>query len=143
MPTRKEFDHIGSTQFKIEIEGVTQGSFAAVDGMEATIEVITFVDGDGMLVRKRPGRTNYANIVFRRGFVNNPELYDWYKAASEGKAERKAGSTIVWDETANEICRYNFFKGWPCRWKSLVMQADVPGALVEELEIVIEKIERG
>lgn len=143
MPNRREFDHIGSSKFKIEIEGVTVGAFAAVDGMEATVEVITFVDGEGMLVRKRPGRTNFANIVFRRGFVNNSELYDWFKACSDGRVERKAGSIIVCDETANEICRYNFFEAWPCRWKSLVMQADMPGVLVEELEVVVEKIERG
>jgi hypothetical protein len=30
-----------------------------------------------------------------------------------------------------------------CRWKSLVMDAAKSGALVEELEIVVEKIERG
>ena len=143
MPTRRQFDHLGSAKFRIEIEGVTQGAFSAVDGIEASTDVITYVDGSGILVRRRPGRTKYANIVLRRGYVNNTELWDWYKAVTEGRVERKAGSIIVCDEAMDEIFRYNFFEGWPCRWKSLVMQADLPGTLVEELEIVVEKIERG
>jgi len=50
---------------------------------------------------------------------------------------------IVCDDTGGEIHRYNFFEAWPCRWKSLELRTDQPGSLVEQIEIAVEKIERG
>ena len=142
MPTRRNFDHISSTKFKIEIEGIQEGQFTSVDGLEATTDVVTFVDGADTYVRKRPGRTSYANIVLRRGYVNSDTLWNWFRRTIDGQVDRRSGSIIVCDETLQEIFRYNFFEAWPCRWKGLVMHADVPGTLVEEIEIVTEKVER-
>ncbi|MCU0840108.1 MAG: phage tail protein [Thiobacillaceae bacterium] len=142
MPTRRDHDHLGSGKFRIEIEGVTQGAFTAVSGLEASTDVIAYVDGDDMLVRKRPGRTSYANIVLKRGYVNTDELWNWYRLVMDGQVERRSGSIIVLDETLKEILRYNFFEAWPCRWKSFALDASTADTLVEELEIVVEKIER-
>jgi len=141
MATRRPHDHIGNAKFKVEIEGVTQGAFTAVDGMEARTEVVNYADGDD-IARKRPGRTTYSNIILKRGFVNTDELWNWYKAVIDGMVERKSGSLIITAEDHSEIMRYNFFEAWPCRWKSFALDAQGVGTLVEELEIVVEKIER-
>ncbi len=144
MPNRRPNDYIGNSKFKIEINGVTVAAFAAVEGVEAHTEVITYVDGNSMRVLKRPGRTTYSNIIFKRGYINSVELWEWYKAVVNGKVERKSGSIVVMDEAfSDEIFRYNFFDAWPCRWKSLELDALKPGSLIEELEVVVEKIERG
>jgi phage tail-like protein len=142
MSTRRTFDHLGSCKFLIEIDGVPQAAFTAVEGMEAHTDVITFADGSDMKLRKRPGRTSYSNLVLKRGFVNSDQLWKWYKSVIDGKVERKAGSLIILDESMNEVLRYNFFEAWPCRWKSFVMDACASGTLVEEVEIVVEKIEK-
>ena len=143
MPNSRSFDHRFNGKFKIEIEGVTQGAFAACDGLEARVDVVDFSDGDNLTARKRPGRARFANIVLRRGMVNNTELWNWFEAVTAGQIQRKAGSVIVCGDDGNELFRYNFFEGWPCRWKSLELDADKPGTLVEEIEIAVEKIERG
>lgn len=143
MPNRREFDHLFNGRFKIEIEGVTQGAFTECGGIEAHVDVVQFNDGSDLRTRKRPGRPGVSNIVLKRGVVNTTELWDWFKAVLEGKVERKAGSVIVCDDAGGEIYRYNFFEAWPCRWKSLELRADKPGSLVEELEIVVEAVERG
>ena len=144
MPNRREFDHLVNCKFKVEINGDTVAAFAAVGGIESSTDVINFVDGEDIVWRKRPGRTHYTNIVLKRGYVNTDELWVWYKAVVDGKVERKAGSIIVLDDSGGEILRYNFFEAWPCRWKSFVLDAAVPTeGLVEELEIAVEKIERG
>lgn len=143
MPNRRTYDHLFNGKFAIEIEGVTQGAFVACDGLEARVDVVTFADAEvnGTLERKRPGRARYANIVLRRGQTTNSELWDWFKAVLDGKVERKSGSIIVCGDDGSEIMRYNFFEGWPCRWKSLTLNTGEPGTLVEELEIAVEKIE--
>ncbi len=143
MPNSRSFDHRFNGKFRIEIEGVTQGAFLACDGLEARVDVVDFSDGDNPTARKRPGRTRYANIVLRRGMTLNAELWNWFKAVADGRIERKAGSIIVCGDDGSEAFRYNFFEGWPCRWKSLDLDADLPGTLVEEIEIAVERIERG
>lgn len=140
----RNFDHLINFRFAVEIEGVTQGAFAACDGLEVCIEVLEYADGAGAgsTTRKLPGRVQYRNIVLRRGKTSSSELWDWFKAVSEGELQRKSGSIIVHDIERKEVLRYNFFEAWPCRWKSLALDASQPGSLVEELEIAVEKIER-
>ena len=144
MPNRRPNDHLVTSKFKIEIDGVTQGAFAAMDGIESNTEVVHFADGEDITERKRPGRTRYSNIVLKRGYVNTDELWNWYKSVADGRVERKSGSVILVGDDGTEILRYNFFEAWPCRWKSFVLNASSKTkSLIEELEIAVEKIERG
>lgn len=143
MPNRRPNDHLVTSKFKVEIEGVTQAAFAAMDGLESTTEVVPYADGDDIVERKRPGRTRYSNIVLKRGYVNTEELWKWYKNVVDGKLERRSGSVILCGDDGSEIMRYNFFEGWPCRWKSFVLDASAKTqGLIEELEIAVEKVER-
>lgn len=142
MPNSRSFDHRLNSHFRIEIDGIALGTFAACDGLEARIDVVEFNDGNSGLVRKRPGRTRYANVVLRRGTTASSELWQWFKRCADGLVERRAGSVIVCDDAFNEALRYNLYEAWPCRWKSLQLDADRPGALVEEIELAVEKIER-
>lgn len=143
MPNRREHDHIGNYNFKVEIEGVTVAAFQEVGGLEVRTEVIEYQDGDDIILRKRPGRTSYPNIVLRRGYINTDELWQWVKAVIEGKVERKSGSVILGADDGSEITRYNFFEAWPCKWKGFTLDGKGNGALVEEIEIAVEKIARG
>ncbi|MCP3887364.1 MAG: phage tail protein [Desulfobulbaceae bacterium] len=143
MPNRREFDHIGNFSFKVEIEGVTAGSFMEVEGLESTTEVACTTDGDDRIVRKRPAKTTCSNLLLRRGFKNNDELWNWYKVVLDGHIERKSGSIIICGDDASEIMRYNFYEAWPCRWKLSKLSAAENGTLIEEVEVAIEKIERG
>jgi phage tail-like protein len=143
MPNRREFDHIGNYNFKVEIEGVTQGAFSKVDGFESVTDVIEYQDGNDIVLRKRPGRTSYPNIVLTRGYTHSEELWEWRKAVVDGKVERKSGSIIICADDGSEIGRYNFFEGWPCRWAFGPLDGLGKGTAIEVLEIAVEKIERG
>jgi phage tail-like protein len=143
MPNRREFDHLVSNKFRVEIEGVTAGSFTTFEGIDTETEVVIFNNGNDMQVRKRPGRTTYANLVLKRGYINTDELWNWYKAVADGKIERKSGSIISLGDDGSEIMRYNFYEGWPCRWKGMKFDANNNGTLFEEIELAIEKVERG
>jgi phage tail-like protein len=143
MPNRSTDHHI-NCNFRVEIEGVTAASFLAVEGVEIKTEVIHFADGDNPLMdRKMPGRTTCSNILLKRGVTASEELWKWYKKVTEGKVERKSGSIIVCGDDGQELYRYNFFEAWPCRWKSLVLNAAEARNLVEELELAVEKVEKG
>lgn len=144
MPTRREFDSIGSANFNVEIEGVTQGAFLSVDMLESTTAVIETRHGNELPVRKTPGRHRYTNIILRRGWTGDDALWLWRKRVTDGMVERKAGSIIITDGTAKgEIARFNFFEGWPCRWRLGTWDANADGILIEEVEITVERIEKG
>jgi phage tail-like protein len=81
--------------------------------------------------------------VLGRGFTSTDELWKWHKVVSEGQVDRRSGSIIICDDAGGEIMRYNFFEAWPCRWKTSSLNAQQRGTLVEEIEIVVEKIEHG
>jgi phage tail-like protein len=143
MPNRRKHDHIGQFNFKVEIEGVTVGAFKNVEGLDSETEVIEYQDGDEIVARKRPGRTKYSNVTLTRGYINTDELWQWRKKVIEGKVERKAGSVILCADDGSEICRYNLFEAWPSKWKGFTLDGKGGDVTVEEVELAVEKIERG
>ena len=144
MPNRRDFDHIGSFNFRVEINGVTEGPFIYVSGIESQSEVIEYRNGADNLTRKIPGRTSYSNIVMRRGYNNVDDLWEWRKSVTNGVINRRNGSIIILGADAEtEIIRFNFFQAWPCRYELGQFNGEVDSVLIEEIEIVTEKIERG
>jgi len=139
---RRTIDHIGHYNFKVEIEGVTQAAFKNVEGLDAETEVIEYQDGDDIVLRKRPGRTKYSNIVLKRGYVASDELWRWRETVIKGKVERKSGSIILCNDTGNEVMRYNFFEAWPAKWKGMQLDGKGTDVAVEEIELAVEKLER-
>ena len=147
MPTEELF---GTYNFLLEIQGIVSdnkvivGGFKSVSGMDSETEVIEFKQGNDLVVRKKPGRTTYANIVLERGYTATDDLWTWRKNIEDGKIDRRSGSVIVLDQDGTtEVARYNFYEGWPCKWNVPDMSADSSAMAIEKLEIAIEKVERG
>jgi len=135
MPNSREYGHLLRNRFRAEIEGVTAGEFAEVSGLESRTEVIKYADGGDPNVHKRPRRTAFSNIILTSSALSSHALWEWYKSVMQGTIERKSGSVIVLGDDMSEKYRYNFFEAWPCRWKSLQLDAKSQVTLVEEIEI--------
>jgi phage tail-like protein len=139
----------GAYNFLLEISGVVDdtttivGGFKSVSGMDSETEVIEFKQGNDLVVRKKPGRTTYANIVLERGYTATDDLWDWRLNIEEGTIDRRSGSIIILDQDGTtEVARYNFYEGWPCKWYVPDMDSDSSGMAIEKIEIAVEKIER-
>jgi phage tail-like protein len=137
---RRPHDHIGNFAFKVEIEGVTSGAFKECSGLDSETDVIEYQDGPDMVLHKRPGQTKYSNITLKRGYVNNPELWNWRKQIMEGVYVAKSGSVILCDNTGDEVMRYNFFDAWPCKWKGFSLDGKGNDVVVEEIELAVERL---
>ena len=74
---RREHDYVGQFNFSVEIENVTVGRFKSVDGLDSETEVIEYQDGDDLILRKRPGRTKYSNVILKRGYADKGMLELW------------------------------------------------------------------
>ena len=146
MPTEELF---GSYHFLLEIQGVISdnkvivGGFKSVTGMDSETEIIEFKQGNDLVVRKKPGRTTYANVVLERGYTATDDLFQWRKNIEDGKIDRRAGSVIILDQDGqSEVARYNFFEGWPCKWNVPDLDSDSSSMAIEKIELAVEKIER-
>ncbi len=144
-PTRRiDLDYIGQFNFKVEIEGVTQGVFRCVEGLDSETEVVEYEDRVDKIMRKRPGRTKYGNITLKRGYVNDLFYYQWRnEIMNEDRVTKKNGSIILYDDTNREVARYNFFEAWPSKWKGFSLDGKGNDINVEEIELAVEKLERG
>ena len=146
MPTEELF---GAYNFLLEIEGIIAdtkvivGGFKSVSGMDSETEIVEFKQGNDTVVRKKPGRTTYANIVLERGYTATDDLWQWRQNIENGKIDRRSGSIIILDQDGQtEVARYNFFEGWPCKWYVPDMDSDSSAMAIEKIEICTEKIER-
>ena len=141
----------GNYNFLLEIAGgsyvtenkVVVGGFKSVSGMDSETEIVEFKQGNDMVVRKKPGRTTYANIVLERGYTATDDLWQWRKNIEDGKIDRRAGSVIILDQDGtSEVARYNFYEAWPCKWNVPELDSDSSAMAVEKIELAVEKVER-
>ena len=141
---RRDHDYIGQFNFSVEVENVTAGRFKSVDGLDSETEVIEYQDGDDLILRKRPGRTKYSNVVLKRGYADKAmnELWEWRKKVMDGMVDRRAGSVILQNDNGEEVCRYNFEGAWPCKWKGWDLDGKGSDTAIEEIELAVERIYR-
>ena len=49
----------------------------------------------------------------------------------------------VCGDDGEEIMRYNFYEAWPCKWKGFTLDGKGTEVNVEEVELAVEKLEKG
>lgn len=103
--------------FKVALDGRELTNVDGVSTGGAETEVIEYQDGEDMTIRKRPGRTKYANIVLKRGLAHNADLWEWYQKVIKGVPERKSISVVILKRDGAVAKTYNYFEAWPCRWE--------------------------
>lgn len=139
----------GNYNFLLEIGGITAnektivGGFKTMSGMASETEIIEFKQGNDMVVRKKPGRTTYTNIVLERGYTATDDLWKWRKNIEDGNIDRRAGTITVLDNDGEQIvAQFNFYEAWPAKWTVPEVDSDQSGMAIEKIEIAVEKIER-
>ncbi len=140
---RNEDAH-GSHSFSIDIDGLSLGQFTNANGLEMETEVVEYREGgNNRQSLKFRGAGRYPNITLERGFTASDELWRWFVDCQRGSGAmpRKDGSIVLHDQEGNEVCRWNFFRGWPCRWVGPALQSEDSGGSVEVLEIAHELLE--
>ena len=131
-------------QWKIEISGVTLAHFQEVSGLTVQTEVVKFREGgqndyEHMLM----GQTTYTNIVLKHGVTANKALFDWKDSTTKfGRGgARRDGSIVLLDGKTAELARWNFTRGWPCKWDGPTFTGQSAIA-IERVEIAHEGLTR-
>lgn len=127
----------------LEPDGVSVGGcFTVLDGLTSYSEVIErlIVNNEGQeLVTLIPGRLHYEPIVLTRPFPSGNALSDWREQVVRGEMEsaRRNGIITLLDSVGTVVGKWNFSRGWPCRYEGPSFKASAP-VLVETIEICHE-----
>lgn len=142
MPTR--VDPYRAYNFKLEIQGVTEGHFTQCNGLGATVDVIDYREaGQGEVVRRLPGQVSYSDVTLSYGLTDSTQLWDWFQTVVTGKTERKNVSIVmVGTDGATEAMRWNLIDAWPARWDGAAFNAIAQEAAIEHLTLTYEVLER-
>jgi phage tail-like protein len=148
MPPVLRDDPYAGYNFEVIITGVSgdgkavKGSFAEASGLEATMDPIEYRNGsEDITVRKIPGLKKFTNITLKRGVIGDLAFWNWVVEGMNGLARRTEGSIVLLDENRREVMRWNFKRGWPCKWTGPGLNAKNNEIAMETLEICHEGLQ--
>ena len=131
--------------FKLLIQGVTEGHFTRCSQMGIKVDTIEYREGGTtQVVHKLPGRVDYEPITLHYGLTASIELWNWMMTAVKGKVERKNVSIAILDaDGVTEVSRWDLVNAWPSKWRGAPLDALGREAAIEELTLVFETLDRG
>lgn len=139
MPTGERTDPFRSFNFKLDMDGVT-GNFRECSGLTADGNVVEYREGTDLArtTRKMPGLLTFGNIMLKRGYTLNADLWTWYRNISNGLMDRRNGTIILMDELHNEVMRWSITNAWIKKIEAPSFNATANEIAVESVELVHE-----
>ncbi len=136
MPTDTRTDPFRGFNFRVEIDGLPVAAFSEVSGLTAEGDPVDYREGTDRInnVRKLVGLRKYANLMFKRGYVQDTTLWDWYQRIANGEADRRNGSVVLMNEGHRDVMRWNFDNAW-------INKIEGPGLNASNNEVAIENME--
>lgn len=137
-------DPYGAYNFKLVIQGVTEGHFTQCTGLGVRVQAIRYREGGaGQVVRRLPGRVEYSDVTLRYGLTSSQELWLWLQSAAKGTVQRRNVSIVILGpDGATEGVRFNLLNAWPSTWSGTPLDALSNEVAIEELTLVYETLER-
>lgn len=137
-------DPLRSYNFKVVIQGVTEGHFTQCSGLGVRLGVIRYREGgQGQVARAIPGRVEYADVELRYGLTSSRELWDWLMTAVNGQVVRKNVSLLMLDpQGTTELMRWDLVNAWPSQWRGAMLDAMSQEAAIESLTLVFDTLSR-
>lgn len=130
--------------FKLVIQGVTEGHFTECSGLNVKVDVIKYREaGNSQIVHAIPGQVEYSNVTLKYGLTKSRELWDWMMTAVKGQVERKNVSILMLDsDGAAEVMRWDLLSAWPCEWSGMPLNALNHEVAIESLNLAFTGLER-
>lgn len=128
--------------FKLLINGVTNGHFTEVSGVEINIARLAYREGGNDRIRYVPGQVDYEPIVLHFGLTSSRELWDWMDTAAKGTVNRRNVSIVLLDAAGTgEVLRWNMINAWPTRWRGAHLNTLAQEIAIESLALAYEALE--
>jgi phage tail-like protein len=120
--------------FTVEVLGLTLGTFAAIRGLEAQVDVLEYREGGiNDVVHRLPGAMTYPNVVLTNG-VTSQAVEGWFAKTRLG-AERHTMTVTFLDAAGKALRAWSFADAYPVRWSGPTLAAGDTTIAGEELEV--------
>jgi phage tail-like protein len=137
---------ITAAKFSVTIDGYEIAAFSELQGITTSVDVVDFHESSDreVTLRKLPGRRNPPEVRLKRGKSNSMELWAWHEAVLMGDmaAARRSASLVMYDSAGTPVARYHMENAWPSKIEIGAMRAGANEALMEQVTIVCEHIQR-
>lgn len=130
--------------FRLDVGGADLGHFTEVSGLGARVQAISYREGGrGQVVRRIPGRVEYADVTLRYGVTSSQDLWNWFLASLEGKVQRKHVSIFMLDaDGTTDVVQWDLESAWPSEWRAAPLDASGREVAVESMTLVFETLKR-
>jgi len=137
-------DPYGAYNFKLLIQGVTEGHFTECTGIGVKVHDIRYREGGvNQVVHRLPGPVEYGDVTLRYGLTASTELWTWFMSSVSGKVERRNISIVMLAaDGITEAVRWNLYNAWPSQWRGAQLDALGKEAAIESLTLVFETLDR-
>src|SRR5216117_2564397 len=138
-------DPYAAFNFKVVIQGVTEGHFIGLEGFGGSLESHEYREGgDGKIVHHLAGRVKYRPVTLHYGLTASKELWQWFESAMKCNVQRRNVSIVVLGpDGVTEAVRYNLINAWPTSFSGAPLDALGSETAVEHCTLVYETVERG
>ena len=127
-------DAAAGAAFTVEVLGLTLGTFSAVRGLEATVDVLEYRErGINDIVHRLPGAMTYPNLILTNG-VTSPAVEAWFAKTRLG-ADRHTMTLTFLDAAGKAMRAWSFAEAYPIRWSGPTLAAGDTTIAGEELEV--------
>ncbi|MCP2327994.1 phage tail-like protein [Hamadaea flava] len=128
--------------FKLLINGVTNGHFTEVSGLEFTIQRLAYREAGNDRIRYVPGQVDYEPITLHFGLTSSREIWDWVNGAAKGTVSRRNVSIALYDAAGTtEVLRWNVINAWPTRWRGAHLNTLAQEIAIESIALAYESLE--
>lgn len=139
METGQRVDPFRTFNFRVEISGTATASFRECSGLSTDGDAVDYREGtDVSTVRKLPGLRKYANVMLKRGYTHNLELWTWYANIVNGVPDRRTVSIVLMNEARQDVLRWELAFAWLNKIEGPSLNATASEVAVESVEIVHE-----
>ena len=140
----RDVDPYRGYNFKLVIEGVTEGHFTKCKNLGIGVETIQYREaGNNQVVRWIPGKTKNSKITLEYGLTSSRQLWDWFMLAVAGTVERKNVSILMLkSDGVTEAMRWDLINAWPAEWCGPSLDAMSDEVAIESMTLVCEELKR-
>ncbi len=125
---------VAAAAFTVEVLGLTLGTFGAITGLEATVDVLEYREGGvNDVVHRLPGQVKYPNVVLSNGLTTKA-VEEWFAGTRLGAARHTMTITFL-DSEGGPVRAWSFGEAYPVRWRGPALSAGSTAVAGEELEV--------
>jgi len=130
----------GNANFRVEIDGIERSHFFEIQLPDLGLEIAEYREGVDAVepIQRLIARPRLGNLILRRGFRGETELYQWWQRNASGQIDRRNLSVILLNSEMIEVARWNMSRAIPVRLSYSPLDGLDGSPLLETLELAVE-----